>query len=492
MRLIDNPADARRLMEALREMGYDSYASVADLVDNAIDAGAKKIQVRVDARQNDVVIEITDDGCGMTVETLSEALRLGGGAEHDPHHLGKFGMGLITASIGLSRCVEVFTKVKGGKACYGSFDLDVIAEQNRLVKHVDKATAAQVRNCPYSHGTMVRLSKTDRISHRSVTSFVTALRQRLGQTHRKFLAQGLKLWVNGHPVEAVDPLMLHDPETRIIFDGHLLIDGGKVSLVIVDLPDYGPTVNRQLGILPGAAGFYLVRNNREIAAAQTLGFFRHHHQYSHFRAEVAYDGTMDHQFHTDVKKASVQPSHELLQQLKRIALPLLQESGRLNRERSNTGRGEIDHSLAETAIASHATGIPKPKRPVTGVSPVARPRPTPARTQASEERAQRAGVSKVRSSLRTSFEEGNYGGDFFYHVHLNGRDVTIAYNRDHPFYQLLADHADDPKIVAIIDQLVFAMANSELHVPEHAMPTKKVVDETLAALFREDLESPVA
>jgi len=41
----ENQPNARRTMEALRELGYDSYASILDLIDNCIDAGASRVEV---------------------------------------------------------------------------------------------------------------------------------------------------------------------------------------------------------------------------------------------------------------------------------------------------------------------------------------------------------------------------------------------------------------------------------------------------------------
>src|SRR5206468_12696838 len=136
--LLDNPPNARRTMEALREMGYDSYASILDIIDNSIDAQASVIRIEIAEQRGDVLITIDDDGSGMDEETLSEALRLGSDTERDPGDLGKFGMGLVTASIGLSQRVEVLTKEADGILCCGGFDLEEIAAQNLFVKWIGK------------------------------------------------------------------------------------------------------------------------------------------------------------------------------------------------------------------------------------------------------------------------------------------------------------------------------------------------------------------
>src|SRR5881409_1062612 len=159
-------------------MGYDSYASILDLIDNSIDAQASIVRVEVAEKVGDIVITINDDGAGMDDETLSEALRLGSDTDREPGDLGKFGMGLVTASIGLSQRVEVLTKEVDGRLLFGGFDLEQIATENRFVKWVGPATREQVASFPREKGTRVRLSKTDRISNRNATTFANTLRPR--------------------------------------------------------------------------------------------------------------------------------------------------------------------------------------------------------------------------------------------------------------------------------------------------------------------------
>jgi len=133
-RVLENPPNARRTMEALRELGYDSYSSILDILDNCIDAHGAKIDIEIGEQKGDIVITIDDDGTGMDEETLSEALRLGSDTEREAGDLGKFGMGLVTASIGLSQSVDVLTKEVDGPALCGGFDLEQIAAENRFVK----------------------------------------------------------------------------------------------------------------------------------------------------------------------------------------------------------------------------------------------------------------------------------------------------------------------------------------------------------------------
>src|SRR5438477_1064697 len=483
-RVLENPPHARRTMEALRELGYDSYASILDIIDNCIDAHAVKIDIEIGEQKGDIVITIADDGMGMDEATLSEALRLGSDTEREAGDLGKFGMGLVTASIGLSQRVEGLTKESGGSLLLGGFDLEQIAAENRFVKWVGTAPKEQSALFSREKGTRVRLSKTDRISNRNATTFANTLRPRVGQVFRKFLKSGITINVNGRPVEPIDPLMLSDPKTRLVLDTEIEVDGkGSAILRVVDLPDFGGAGNKSAGIIPQNSGFYIVRNNREIMEAQTFDFYKKHPDNSHFRAEISFDGLLDPYFHTDVKKMSIQPSQSFLDKLRQATQALITESARQGRARANVDKGQIDHSTAEANITRRAPLIPKPKALIEKRTPRGG---NGSHLRGSGERIRRPHVTNLRtiSGLKVAFSEGDYGEENpFYLVKQEGRTINVTYNREHPFWREFLEHASDAKVVAILDYLVFAMANSELLVPEQASIVKTNVNATLVGLL---------
>jgi len=482
---IENPPNPRRTIEALREMGYDSYASVMDLIDNSIDAQAKRIQVGVVEEEGDIVITIADDGIGMDEDTLSEALRLGSDTGREQADLGKFGMGLVTASIGLSRCVEVVSREEGGPVHAGGFDLDEIAEQDRFVKWVGKAQGLEAESHVGPKGTFVRLTKTDRISNRNPREFTNILRKRIGQVYRKFLKAGpLKITVNGVAVESIDPLMLHDPNTKIVLEAEIEIgESGKATLRVVDLPDFGQAGNKVNGIIPQNSGFYVLRNNREIQEAVTFEFYKKHPDYSHFRAEVCFDGSLDVTFHTDIKKTSINPPQGFMDRLRQATMALISESGRQGRLRANVERGEIDHSMAEANIMRRSKLIPKPKALL---ERRAIPKKKGSHAKGDGERSRTPHITDLKtiSGLSVVFNEGNYGEQSpFYLVKQEGRTIVVTYNKEHAFWRELVEHANDAKVVATLDYLVFALANAELLVPEQAAIVKSNVNSTLIGLL---------
>ena len=93
---------ADHLMESLRGAGYSLPAAVSDLIDNSITAGAGNIWLNFHWSGANSRVSILDDGCGMSETELVDAMRIGSRSpreERDSDDLGRFGLGLKTASI---------------------------------------------------------------------------------------------------------------------------------------------------------------------------------------------------------------------------------------------------------------------------------------------------------------------------------------------------------------------------------------------------------
>src|SRR5581483_5060272 len=124
---------ARRLINSLRDLGYDFAQAVADLVDNSIEAGASRVNIDVEFEGDDSWVRITDDGKGMSPEELREAMRYGAEREYHDDDLGKFGLGLKTASMSQCQRLSVATRWNRDRADITAYawDLDHIEKTNR-------------------------------------------------------------------------------------------------------------------------------------------------------------------------------------------------------------------------------------------------------------------------------------------------------------------------------------------------------------------------
>jgi hypothetical protein len=347
---VEIPPNAARTLAALRELGYDSMSAICDLVDNSIDAGSDSIEITIRAVGQSHVIEICDNGRGMTQAKLQEALRLGSDVDgrDASKDLGKYGMGLVTASLSIAKTIHILTREEGKAGYEATFDVATVEKHNKWILELKAAQSRDILSEIGDYGTRVRLSNVDRMDDTNVTRITARLTAYIGRVFRNFIADGVKIKVNRKVVGAVDPLMRSHPQTQLVYDQPLDLGKGRmVRLTIVELPDLD--AEETAGILPNLSGFYVIRNRREIAAAQTFGFYKHHHSYSHFRAELIFGGDLDQDFHVDVKKTSILPNDQVLAKIEHVARRFIEKSGREGRDRA-IEKTKLSHSLIKSAL----------------------------------------------------------------------------------------------------------------------------------------------
>jgi hypothetical protein len=154
-------------MTSLRDIGYDLPSAIADLVDNSIDAGARAIRVDVCRKGQESFVRIADDGSGMSERVLEEAMRYGSRRMYGERHLGKYGLGLKTASLSHCRRLTVATRTTArARIQIRRWDLDRV--HSRDAWELERFTPSE---CPpwlvdplrAQPGTVVLWDKLDRI-----------------------------------------------------------------------------------------------------------------------------------------------------------------------------------------------------------------------------------------------------------------------------------------------------------------------------------------
>jgi DNA topoisomerase VI subunit B len=133
------PPDPSRLIEGLRDTGYEFNTALADIVDNSIDAKAKKIRVwiRMDL-DGDVTVSVTDNGHGMDEAALLNAMTYGAKSKKDKSCLGKFGLGLKTASTAFCRRLSVVTRAaEHAPVLKATWDLDHVEKKKEWEVLID-------------------------------------------------------------------------------------------------------------------------------------------------------------------------------------------------------------------------------------------------------------------------------------------------------------------------------------------------------------------
>jgi hypothetical protein len=223
---------AARLTESLRDIGYDFTAAVADIVDNSIMAGASRVDIMIEFEGENSSVMIADDGAGMTANGLIEALRYGSRRTYSDRDLGRYGLGLKTASLSQCRSVAVVTKASAGsgRTAMRELDLDLIAEWDEWLVVEPAPSPVMVRareRLAEGTGTVVIWRKLDRVlpekrpdggwARRRIQGMAAKTVQHLGIVFHRYLEgaedHDLVLTVNGEKVQPWNPFAPGEPAT---------------------------------------------------------------------------------------------------------------------------------------------------------------------------------------------------------------------------------------------------------------------------------------
>ena len=157
---------ASMLIESMRDLGYSLETALADIVDNSIAADADTVQILSDPSQSEPRIAILDDGRGMTEAELMDAMRAGSRnplEDRKGHDLGRFGLGLKTASFSQCRRLTVVTR-RDGVTSAAIWDLDHVARSDEWeVLIPNTADGIPWSNQLGDEGTLVLWESLDRL-----------------------------------------------------------------------------------------------------------------------------------------------------------------------------------------------------------------------------------------------------------------------------------------------------------------------------------------
>ncbi|MFI8694697.1 ATP-binding protein [Dietzia maris] len=334
------------MTESLRDIGYDFSSAVADLIDNSISAGATKIRVQMEFDGENSRVFIADDGAGMGVQGVQEALRFGSRRDYDLGDLGRYGLGLKTASLSQGRSVTVVSRARGVKLQVQRLDLDLIAEYDDWIVVVPAPDAAVVRARELlagDPGTVIVWEKLDRIlppnqstggwAKRRFDGLREKLKTHLSMVFHRFLsgegnARKLEVWVDDDELTAWDPFQRQERETKELgsesFEVMVGNQVGKVHLRRYILPSRnafssqeafdaasGPLKwNRQQGL-------YIYRANRLVQWGGWAGTRAVDEHTKLARASIDFDTDLDDAFNINVAKMRVALPPQLKQMLSR-------------------------------------------------------------------------------------------------------------------------------------------------------------------------------
>lgn len=367
------PPNPSSLIQSLRAFGYDLPTAIADIIDNSISASAKNVWVNFYWNGKDSYISIIDDGAGMTEKTLVDAMRVGSispSQERDIKDLGRFGLGLKTASFSQCKKLTVITKCKNENIYIRCWDLDFVVasgEWNLLKTHSEDSNLIKSKVSDLASGTAVILESLDRIvsgtevnNEKDKDRFLEEadkVKKHLAMVFHRFLERpnGLKIWVNDREIKPWDPFLTKEATTQNLTEESHNIFGDKLTVKPYVLPHISK-INSEIYERGSGSngwnaqqGFYVYRNSRMLVYGDWLGLgFQKEEHYKLARIMLEIPSSMDDKWGIDVMKSKASPPHQIKQDLKRIAQITRERAVAIYRHRGKIISRENDAKLSFT------------------------------------------------------------------------------------------------------------------------------------------------
>lgn len=338
-------------VKSLRDVGYTFEIAVADILDNCITAKASEVKIYTIA-DPEIIFSILDNGIGMSEKQLVEAMRL---ASKDPEEerektdLGRFGLGLKTASFSQCRKLTVVSK-KDGLVAGRQWDLDVISKKNEWLLITPELE--ELTNLPQyeqlvklDQGTLVVWENIDKFKKEGFVNEIDKLRKHISLVFHRFLETGgksksLKISVNNNPIKAFNPFNASHPATQEGTAEKIKLFDSTVTIQPFILPHHSKLSQQeyeQYATEEGytkSQGFYLYRSDRLLIYGTWWGLHRAIDAHKLVRVKIDISNDQDSYWGIDIKKSTAKPNQEIRADLVRIIQQATEKGSR-----PYTGRG---------------------------------------------------------------------------------------------------------------------------------------------------------
>ena len=482
--------DPERVIEGLRDTGYSFNTAMADILDNSIAANATKVFIHIESDPNrTLTVTIADDGCGMNQLELQNAMRYGSSRRNSPDSLGKFGLGLKTASTSFCRSLSLISRSREDDQYRKiQWDLDYVAQSGKWLTKLLQPTEDEIdylqEAAGDSHGTLVSWEKIDRLFTREyktqsaynkhLTKLIDELKFHLSMTFQRFLdkeftsAANIDICVNGEFLQPWDPFkfgrkLLDEPMDIEFGEGE---DGTVARLEhrAYCLPRYEELASKEdrkyAKISNETQGFYIYRENRLIHNGGWLGLFTLEPHYSLLRVELSFDHQLDEILHIDIKKSRILMHDYLADAIKNCLKPARKaatDSYREGQKQRVKARAQDTHQASNNNIEGKAAEVEQ-----SSVKPL---------NSNEAEIKNKLGTVVSKFKIRQEQKKGELrvvpvssieSGYLWSPCLVDGRHA-IELNTSHPYYQkIYFPLRENSAIVTGMDALLWAMAEAEV------------------------------
>lgn len=488
------PPDPARLVEGLRDTGYQVNTAVADIIDNSIAAEASHIEVEFKLRYDGALtLRIWDDGTGMEPDVLIKAMRYGAPARPSKASLGKFGLGMKTASTAFCRRLTVLSRATPeAPVQYAVWDLDDIKHANLWVLPHGDATSQHTaefnRVLTGRRGTLVLWDKVDRVlkdpniakrppeAKRAMDKIEGSLREHLGMVYQRFLdntdkrARNLTIHLNGAPVVAWDPFCVSVSKMEKREEFEVEIPGGDTGIFIVRafiLPrkEEFPSEDawRSSALKNKNQGIYIYRENRMIHGPDWLDLFAKEPHMTLLRVEFSFDHKLDEYFQVDIKKSQIildtaiaVAIDDFLTPLRRVAEDRFRKGQRRELAKNGVGAHDPSNRNIESKVDELRTPNVKVSDPATNTATIS--------NASGEVRLKiKVSTSQRPSEIFVQTTDEIQDGMLWEPALVDGKP-SVRINKGHPYYsKVYIPNLSSGVTVQGMDSLMWAITNAELN-----------------------------
>ena len=481
--------DPERIVNGLRDTGYNFNTAIADIVDNSIAANATKVNIDVDMDPNmNIRVYIADNGCGMDLDGLKNAMKYGSKERTEKNSLGKFGLGLKTASTAFCKRFSLLSRTADEmKLRKVQWDLDYIAAKGSWMLQfptIDEDEEEMLNMVAgEGPGTLLVWDNLDRLmkdyktlknAQKGLVKILNDLKFHLSMVFQRYLdendsrAKNVEIVVNTAILKPWDPFCTKEEmtETLQIEDVPVAMPDGSQAMFHIAayiIPKKGEfssiEAEKDARGSNDFQGIYVYRENRLIHSGDWFGFMKKEPHFSLLRVDFSFDYKMDELLSVDIKKSRILLIGELAQFIISFLGAPRREAEKRYRDKENKAvpdKGENAHIPSNQNIDSKAPDLEGSK-----ITP---------KGEDSAEISNNNGTFTKAISIKSNVDPKqnrvipvpSMEGNALWEPALADGKHAVNINETHPFYKkiygpYLAQHL----VVEGLDDLLWALAEAE-------------------------------
>ena len=369
-RNIQLPPSAASLSASMRDIGYSLETAIADLIDNSISANATNVDIFCDLENSEPTLVVVDNGNGIDQIEILAAMRHGSSSpklKRNPSDLGRFGLGLKTASFSQCKRLTVVSAISGVLSS-AEWDLDLIDETDDWTLNIPDVD--ELINIPFienlsENGTIVIWRSLDRLFEDEfgkkrdeiVYEKLDVVGKHLALVFHRFLSgetkrsNKLTININGHKIEAFDPFCRKNSATQVLPKERVQIFGQDVVIQPYILPHHSKLTAAEYDYYENRSNFlsnqgaYIYRNRRLIAWGDWFRIIPKGESTKLARVKIDFPSSLDESWTIDIKKSRAKPPPAVRERMRQVIERIVVRSTRVH-----IGRGAKIYESTDVPI----------------------------------------------------------------------------------------------------------------------------------------------